>query len=76
MTWYWWPAYFLGGVFLVNAVPHLVCGVTGRAFQTPFATPSGVGLSSSTVNVLWGACNLGGLTPCCATSVDSRRVTR
>lgn len=51
-------AYFLGGAFLANAMPHLVSGVQGRAFQTPFAKPPGQGLSSSTVNVLWGFCNL------------------
>ncbi len=51
-------SYFFGGAFLLNAVPHLVSGVTGRAFQTPFAKPPGEGLSSSTVNVLWGFFNL------------------
>ena len=51
-------ALFFGGMFLVNAVPHVVAGVLGRAFQTPFATPRGEGLSSSTVNVLWGFLNL------------------
>jgi hypothetical protein len=30
----------------------------GRPFQSPFAKPPGHGLSSSTVNVLWGFCNL------------------
>ena len=30
----------------------------GRPFQTPFAKPPGEGLSSSTVNVLWGVFNL------------------
>jgi hypothetical protein len=30
----------------------------GQPFQSPFATPSGEGLSSSTVNVLWGFANL------------------
>jgi hypothetical protein len=29
----------------------------GRPFQTPFAKPPGKGLSSSTVNVLWGLAN-------------------
>jgi uncharacterized membrane protein len=33
-------------------------GVTGHPFQSPFAHPSGVGLSSATVNVLWGLFNL------------------
>lgn len=43
---------------LANAMPHLVSGVAGRAFQTPFAKPLGLGLSSSAVNVLWGFANL------------------
>jgi hypothetical protein len=50
-------SYFFGGAFLANAVPHFVSGVMGRPFQSPFAKPSGVGLSSSTVNVLWGFAN-------------------
>jgi hypothetical protein len=50
-------SYFFGGLFLANAIPHFVSGVLGRPFQTPFAKPSGIGLSSSTVNVLWGAFN-------------------
>src|SRR5579863_2571804 len=58
MHWYIYPAYFFGGALLTNAIPHLVNGVSGRAFQTPFAKPSGKGLSSSTVNVLWGFFNL------------------
>ncbi|MBI1204218.1 MAG: hypothetical protein GC182_17090 [Rhodopseudomonas sp.] len=49
---------FFGGVFLSNAVPHLVSGLMGRPFQSPFAKPRGQGLSSSTVNVLWGFVNL------------------
>jgi hypothetical protein len=51
-------AWFFGGAFLMNAIPHVVAGSLGRAFQTPFATPPGRGLSSSTVNVLWGFFNL------------------
>jgi hypothetical protein len=39
-------------------VPHLGNGVSGNAFQSPFASPPGVGLSSSTVNALWGLFNL------------------
>jgi hypothetical protein len=50
-------SYFFGGVFLVNAVPHFVNGIMGKCFQTPFAKPPGKGLSSSTVNVLWGFAN-------------------
>jgi hypothetical protein len=30
----------------------------GRPFQTPFANPPGQGLSSSTLNVVWGFINL------------------
>lgn len=58
MEWLHDVSYFFGGLFLSNAVPHFVSGVMGRAFQSPFAKPSGVGLSSSTVNVLWGWFNL------------------
>jgi hypothetical protein len=58
MEWIHYLACFGGGAFLINAVPHLVSGVMGRPFQSPFAKPPGEGLSSSTVNVLWGAFNL------------------
>ena len=51
-------AYFFGGAFLANAIPHYVSGMMGRSFQSPFAKPPGQGLSSSTVNVLWGCANL------------------
>ena len=51
-------SYFFGGAILTNAIPHFVSGVMGRPFQSPFAKPHGVGLSSSTVNVLWGFFNL------------------
>ncbi len=56
--WYHDVAYFFGGVFLANAIPHLVNGMSGNPFQSPFATPPGRGLSSATVNVLWGMFNL------------------
>ena len=58
MNWLWLLSYFLGGAFAANAIPHLVSGVMGRSFQSPFAKPPGKGLSSSTVNVLWGMLNL------------------
>ncbi|CAN5444261.1 hypothetical protein BH11PSE4_BH11PSE4_35710 [soil metagenome] len=51
-------AHFCGGAFLANMIPHLVSGVQGRPFQSPFAKPPGEGLSSATVNVLWGFFNL------------------
>ncbi len=56
--WYHYIAYFFGGVFLANTIPHLVNGMSGSPFQSPFATPPGKGLSSATVNVLWGMFNL------------------
>ena len=58
MNWLHDASYFFGGAFLTNAVPHFVSGVMGRPFQSPFAKPPGEGLSSSTVNVLWGFFNL------------------
>ncbi len=51
-------AWFFGGAFLMNAIPHIVAGSMGRAFQSPFAKPPGEGLSSSTVNTAWGFFNL------------------
>jgi hypothetical protein len=56
--WYHLLAYFWGGAFLANTIPHLVNGISGSPFQSPFASPPGQGLSSSTVNVLWGMFNL------------------
>ena len=58
MHWYNYLAYFFGGAFLANTLPHLINGVSGRKFQSPFASPPGKGLSSSTTNVLWGFFNL------------------
>jgi hypothetical protein len=57
MRWYCYIAYFFGGSFLANAIPHFVNGASGNPFQSPFASPPGVGLSSSIVNVLWGSFN-------------------
>jgi hypothetical protein len=58
MRWYHSVAYFFGGAFIANFVPHFVNGVSGNPFQSPFASPPGEGLSSSTVNVFWGLLNL------------------
>jgi len=57
MDWLQDVSYLFGGALLANAVPHFVSGMMGRPFQTPFAKPPGKGLSSSTVNVLWGLAN-------------------
>jgi hypothetical protein len=58
MPWYHYVSYFFGGAFLANTLPHLISGISGSPFQSPFAKPPGEGLSSSTVNVLWGFFNL------------------
>lgn len=51
-------ASFFAGVFICNCIPHLVCGLKGELFPTPFAKPRGVGDSSSLMNFLWGFCNV------------------
>jgi len=58
MPWYHYVSYFFGGAFLANALPHLINGISGSPFQSPFAKPPGEGLSSSFVNVIWGFFNL------------------
>jgi hypothetical protein len=58
MRWCDVAAYFFGGAFLANFVPHFVAGVSGRSFPSPFAKPPFRGLSSPAVNVLWGLFNL------------------
>jgi hypothetical protein len=57
VNWHWLVSYFFAGALAANAVPHFVSGTMGRPFQTPFAQPPGEGLSSSTVNVVWGFFN-------------------
>jgi small-conductance mechanosensitive channel len=57
MAWYLYVASFFAGSFLANAIPHFVQGVSGNRFPTPFSKPPGRGLSSATVNVLWGLLN-------------------
>jgi len=49
---------FFAGAFLCNSLPHLVSGLQGAPFPSPFAKPPGIGDSSPLVNVLWGAFNL------------------
>ena len=48
---------FFSGIFLTNALPHFVQGISGNKFPTPFAKPPGRGLSPAVVNVLWGVLN-------------------
>ena len=75
MRWYHYVAYFFGGAFLANSLPHLMNGISGHAFQSPFASPPGEGLSSATVNVLWGLFNLaaGYVLVCCVGRFDLRK---
>src|SRR3979490_3510699 len=58
MHWYHYLATFFAGMFLANAVPHFVHGISGDRFPTPFARPPGKGLSSPTVHVVWALFNL------------------
>ena len=57
MPWSYYLASFFAGVFLANGVPHFVQGICGNKFQTPFASPPGVGESAALVNVAWGWLN-------------------
>jgi hypothetical protein len=58
LPWYVYLLQFVAGVFLANGIPHFVQGISGHWFQSPFASPPGVGESSPVVNVLWGFLNL------------------
>jgi hypothetical protein len=58
VNWYHYIACFFAGMFLANAVPHFVHGISGDRFPTPFADPPGRGLSSPVVNTLWALLNL------------------
>ncbi|HVV41223.1 MAG TPA: hypothetical protein VHC94_09180 [Nitrobacter sp.] len=49
---------FFGGAVLTDAIPHVVAGLMGEPFQTPFARPPGEGLPTSIVNVPRGSFNL------------------
>ena len=58
MKWYHYIACFFAGAFLANTVPHLIHGISGDRFPTPFSNPPGKGLSSPIINVLWALFNL------------------
>ncbi|MDR3519919.1 MAG: hypothetical protein P4L63_03500 [Candidatus Pacebacteria bacterium] len=57
MNWYDYIACLFAGMFIANAIPHFIHGVSGNKFPTPFSKPPGKGLSSPTVNVLWALLN-------------------
>lgn len=52
----------LSGALFCNCIPHLVAGLQGECFPTPFARPPGRGLSPAWVNFAWGFCNLAAAT--------------
>lgn len=58
LKWYHYVAALFAGVFLANAVPHFVNGVSGNPFPTPFSDPPGKGLSAPLTNVLWACINM------------------
>jgi hypothetical protein len=57
MTWIAVVGNFVGGACLTNAAPHLVAGLTGRAFPTQLSRRAGAGFSSPLVNFVWGWTN-------------------
>jgi hypothetical protein len=58
VKWYHQLAAFFAGAFFFNCLPHLINGISGNMFPTPFSDPPGQGLSSSVTNVCWGFFNL------------------
>jgi hypothetical protein len=50
-------ALFFAGAFLCNSLPHLVCGLAGMPFPSPFSKPRGIGDSPPVVNFWWGFAN-------------------
>lgn len=49
---------FVAGALLCNSIPHLVSGLRGERFYTPWSRPRGTGKSSAVENFLWGSFNL------------------
>ena len=60
MPWYVYLLQLLSGALLTNGLPHFVQGLSGNRFQSPFASPPGVGESPPPVNAYWGLSNLVG----------------
>jgi hypothetical protein len=58
MPWTSYFGHFVGAAFLANALPHLIAGVSGQPFHSPFASPPFRGLSSPAVNISWALFNL------------------
>ncbi|MFR9560829.1 MAG: hypothetical protein SNH45_07440 [Rikenellaceae bacterium] len=49
---------FVFGFFATNSLPHIIPGIHGKSFYSPFASPPTKGKSSAIVNVLWGFVNV------------------
>ena len=45
MFWQFYLCAFFAGIFLTNAIPHFVQGISGNKFPTPFAKPPGKGVA-------------------------------
>lgn len=58
MKWTNYLACFFSGFWTVNILPHLLHGINGIAFPTPFASPPFQGLSSPLVNTVWALANI------------------
>ncbi len=58
MKWYKYLVSFFIGAFFINSVPHILPGLSGDSFPSPFADPPGKGFSSPLVNLTWGYFNL------------------
>jgi len=56
MRWYHYVAYFFGGAFLANTLPHLGKWISGHPFQSPFASPPGEGFPRRRLTCC-GACS-------------------
>jgi hypothetical protein len=49
---------FIAGLLLCNSIPHVVSGLCGMPFPTPFSERPTIARSSPVVNFLWGTGNL------------------
>ena len=58
MKWTNYVACFFAGFWTLNVLPHLLHGINGQAFPTPFASPPFQGLSSPMVNTVWSLSNI------------------
>jgi len=66
VNWYDYIACFFVGMFLANAVPHFVHGISGDFSRHHSLRVRGKGLSSPTVDVVWALLNLVVVTFCFA----------